>query len=112
VIGADSLSESDLLFGQRKQGLWIALAERPRPFHPSQQLETDSSPGQGGVDDKRVVAPGGLDGGFEGVVEKGAKVAEPIARQRHAGGHGVPAAFRHDAMIDGAPHRRTKIDAI
>jgi hypothetical protein len=111
MIGSDSLSECDLLFGQGEQGLRIALTERPRPFEPSQQFETDPSPGERGVDDKRVVATGGLDGGFERLVEKDAKLVEAVARQRHAGGHGVSAAFRREAKIDGAPHRLTKVDA-
>jgi len=107
MIGADSLSECDLLFGQGKQGLRIALAEWPRPFDSPQQIETDSSPGKGGVDDKRVVKPSDLDGSFEGLVEKDAKVVEPIASQRNAGGHGVPAALNGEPQIDGAPDRRT-----
>lgn len=110
MIGADDLCECDLLLGQDEHRLRIALSEWSRPLDPSQQIETDPSSREGGVEDERVFAPGDLDGRFEGLIEKDAKIVEPIARERHAGGHGVSAALDRESQIDGAPHRRAKID--
>jgi hypothetical protein len=110
MISADGLSERDPLLGQSKHWFRIALAEWPGLLDTAQKLETNASPGERGVDDQRIVEASGLDGSFERLIEKSAKIVEPIARQSHAGGHGVPAAFDRQAQIDGAPHRRSKID--
>ena len=47
----------------------------------------------------------------EPLLEKGAPVAEPLARERHARRHRMPAALDRDPRFDRRPHRPAEIDA-
>jgi hypothetical protein len=111
MIRADGLSECDLLLRESKYRFRISLSEGSCSLDSSQKVETHAAPGKRGVEDQRIVESGRLDGRFERLIEKGAKVFHPITRESYAGRHGMPPAFDRKAKINGAPHRRAKIDA-
>ena len=51
-----------------------------------------------------------LDFPFQSQIHEIAKGVQPVASERHAGGHGVAAALDRHAGVEPSPHRAAEID--
>ena len=74
------------------------------------RAEIEPAGGNRAVDQQRTFSSCCLNRRRQSILEKCAKGTQRVFLQRHAGGHGMAAAFKQNPFLNGAPYSTAKID--
>ena len=94
---------------QRHDRFRAAGPERTRGRERTDQLRRDRAGRESRIDLERSVGTQPRDILDEMPFQEGAKILEPLMKERHAGRHSVPPALHQQTLGDGEPHRGPEI---